>query len=144
MCRSAKPNRFRCSRHGSISRCPHCSPRASRLPASNWMVCRSMAQPCRKYRHGCKKSPPTPRIRLSQGKLEADGVQLSGISGELSFSQAGKFTQAKLHAEGNKLALDINAMPENKMQVSIAVRGGGGARGPGWGCGWVGWEGGAD
>ena len=66
---------------------------------------------------------PVARIGLSQGKLEADGVQLSGISGELSFSQAGKFTQAKLHAEGNKLALDINAMPENKMQVSIAVRG---------------------
>jgi len=66
---------------------------------------------------------PVARIGLNQGKLEADGVQLSGISGELSFSQAGKFTQAKLHAEGNKLALDINATPENKMQISIAVRG---------------------
>ena len=66
---------------------------------------------------------PVARIELSQGKLEADGVQLSGIGGELSFSQAGKFTQAKLHAEGNKLALDIYATPENKMQVSIAVRG---------------------
>ncbi|MHB0925729.1 MAG: adenylate/guanylate cyclase domain-containing protein [Gallionellaceae bacterium] len=66
---------------------------------------------------------PVARIGLSQGKLEADGVQLSGISGELSFSQAGKFTQAKLHADGNKLALDINATPENKMQISIAVRG---------------------
>ncbi|HEU0220202.1 MAG TPA: AsmA-like C-terminal region-containing protein [Gallionella sp.] len=66
---------------------------------------------------------PVARIGLSQGKLEADGVQLSGIDGELSFNQAGKFTQAKLHAEGNKFALDINVMPENKMQVSIAVRG---------------------
>ncbi|MDD5384966.1 MAG: AsmA-like C-terminal region-containing protein, partial [Gallionella sp.] len=66
---------------------------------------------------------PVARIGLSQGKLEADGVQLSGIGGELRFSQAGKFTQAKLHADGNKLALDINATPENKMQVSIAVRG---------------------
>ncbi|MDP2695434.1 MAG: adenylate/guanylate cyclase domain-containing protein, partial [Gallionella sp.] len=66
---------------------------------------------------------PVARIGLNQGKLEADGVQLSGISGELSFSQAGKFTQAKLHADGNKLALDINATPENKMQISIAVRG---------------------
>ncbi|MDO8291751.1 MAG: AsmA-like C-terminal region-containing protein [Gallionella sp.] len=66
---------------------------------------------------------PVARIGLSQGKLEADGVQLSGISGELSFSQAGKFTQAKLHADGNKLTLDINATPENKMQISIAVRG---------------------
>ena len=66
---------------------------------------------------------PVARIELSQGKLEADGVKLSDIGGELSFNQAGKFTQAKLHAEGNKLALDINATPENKMQVSIAVRG---------------------
>jgi len=41
----------------------------------------------------------------------------------LNFDQSGKFIQAKLYAEGNKLALDINATPENKMQVSIAVRG---------------------
>ena len=66
---------------------------------------------------------PVARIGLSQGKLEADGVQLSGIGGELNFDQSGKFIQAKLHAEGNKLALDINATPENKMQVLIAVRG---------------------
>ena len=66
---------------------------------------------------------PVARIGLSQGKLEADGVQLSGISGELSFDQAGKFTQAKLQAEGNKFVLDMSAMPENKMQVSIMVRG---------------------
>ncbi|MDP2852432.1 MAG: AsmA-like C-terminal region-containing protein, partial [Gallionella sp.] len=66
---------------------------------------------------------PVARIGLSQGKLEADGVQLSGIGGELGFNQAGKFTQAKLHAEGGKFALDINAMPENKIQVSIKVRG---------------------
>jgi len=66
---------------------------------------------------------PIERIELSQGKLEADGVQLSGIGGELNFSQAGKFTKAKLQAEGNKFALDINATPENKMAVSITVRG---------------------
>jgi hypothetical protein len=66
---------------------------------------------------------PVERIELSQGKLEADGVQLSGIAGELNFSQAGKFAKAKLQAEGNKFALDINATPENKMVVSITVRG---------------------
>ncbi len=66
---------------------------------------------------------PVARIGLNQGKLEADGVQLSGIGGELNFNQAGKFTQAKLHTEGNKFALDIHATPENKMQVTIAVRG---------------------
>ena len=66
---------------------------------------------------------PVARIGLSQGKLEADGMLLSGIGGELSFDQAGKFMQAKLSAEGNKFALDINVSPENKTQVSIAVRG---------------------
>ena len=66
---------------------------------------------------------PVARIGLSQGKLEADGVQLSGIGGELTFDQSGKFTQAKLQAEGGKFALDMNAAPGNKMQVSIAVRG---------------------
>ncbi|MFZ2301466.1 MAG: AsmA-like C-terminal region-containing protein [Gallionella sp.] len=67
---------------------------------------------------------PIERIELKQGKLDADGIQLSGISGELNFSQAGKFAKAKLHAEGGKYGLDINAMPENKMAVSITVRGG--------------------
>lgn len=67
---------------------------------------------------------PIALIKLSQGRLEAEGVQLSGIGGEIGFTQAGKFTQAKLYAEGNKFALDINAMPENKMQASITVRGG--------------------
>ncbi|MDD2915676.1 MAG: adenylate/guanylate cyclase domain-containing protein [Gallionella sp.] len=67
---------------------------------------------------------PVERITLNQGKLEADGVQLSDIGGELSFGGDGKFAKAKLHADGNKLGLDINATPEGKMAVSIAVRGG--------------------
>jgi len=67
---------------------------------------------------------PIALIKLNQGKLEAEGVQLSGIGGEVGFTQAGKFVQAKLYAEGNKFALDINATPENKMQASIVVRGG--------------------
>ena len=66
---------------------------------------------------------PITHIRLSQGRLEADRVQLSGIGGELGFNQDGKFAQAKLYAEGSKFALNINATPENRMQVSIAVRG---------------------
>jgi len=67
---------------------------------------------------------PIERIEFSQGRLDADGIQLSGISGELNFSQAGKFAKAKLHAEGGKYGVDIDAAPENKMQVSITVRGG--------------------
>jgi len=66
---------------------------------------------------------PIALIKLSRGRLEAEGVQLSGIGGEIGFTQAGKFAQAKLYAEEGKFALDINAAPENKMQASIAVRG---------------------
>ncbi|MBY0577233.1 MAG: AsmA family protein, partial [Gallionellaceae bacterium] len=65
---------------------------------------------------------PVAHIELHQGRLEADDVQLSGIGGELNFDQAGRFTQAKLHAEGGKLTLGINAAPENKIKVSFAAR----------------------
>jgi hypothetical protein len=75
---------------------------------------------------------PVARIALSQGKLEADGIQLSGVGGVLSFNPAGKFAQAKLHSEGNKYALDINATSENKLQVAIAVRGTALPLLPGW------------
>jgi len=66
---------------------------------------------------------PIARIELSQGKLEAEGIQLSGVGGELSFDQTGKFVKAKLNAEGSKFALDINAASDNKLQMEIAVRG---------------------
>jgi len=65
---------------------------------------------------------PIVHVKLSQAGLEADGVQLSGIEGEISFNQTGKFTQAKFKAEGSKFAVGINAAPENRMQVSIEVR----------------------
>ena len=67
---------------------------------------------------------PIAMIRLSQGNLAAEGVQLSGIGGEIAFTQAGEFARAKLSAEGNRFALDINTTPENKTQTSITVRGG--------------------
>ena len=66
---------------------------------------------------------PVARIELNQGVLEAGGIQLSGIVGELNFNQAGKFAQVKLQAEGGKFALDLNATPENKMQMSFTARG---------------------
>ncbi len=65
---------------------------------------------------------PIARIGLSQGKLEADGIQLSGVGGELSFDPAGKFIKAKLNAEESKFALDINASPDSKLQMTITVR----------------------
>jgi hypothetical protein len=66
---------------------------------------------------------PVAGVELNQGRLEADGFQLSGVGGELGFNQAGKLAHAKLYAEENKYVLDINATPENKLQVSITIRG---------------------
>lgn len=66
---------------------------------------------------------PIALIKLSQGSLQAEGVQLSGIGGNISFARDGKFTQAKLYAEENRFALDLNATPENKTQASMTVRG---------------------
>ncbi len=60
-------------------------------------------------------------IGLDHAKLEAEGVQLSGIAGELNFNPSGKFTRAKLHSEGNKLALEIIAAPENKLRWAVAL-----------------------
>lgn len=63
------------------------------------------------------------RIELSQGSLDAGGVQLSDVGGKLNFNQGGDFAQASLNAEGNKFALDINATPGNKLQMEITVHG---------------------
>lgn len=66
---------------------------------------------------------PIARIVLREGKLEADGLELSDIGGELSFDQTGKFSLAKLYAEGNKYALELKAVSANKSHASILVRG---------------------
>src|SRR3972149_577032 len=65
---------------------------------------------------------PIARIQLREGKLEAEGFELSGAGGELNFDQAGKFSLARLHAEGNKYALELEAAPANRTRVSISVR----------------------
>lgn len=66
---------------------------------------------------------PVSSMLISQGTLDADAFQLTGIEGELVFSPAGKFTQANLRAEGGKLTLGLNATAENKLQAAITVRG---------------------
>ena len=74
---------------------------------------------------------PIAHVKLSQARLETDGMQLSGIEGEIGFNQTGRFTQAKLKAEGGKFAMGINAV-ENRMQVSIEVRASALPLLPGW------------
>jgi uncharacterized protein involved in outer membrane biogenesis len=63
------------------------------------------------------------RIVISQGTLDADAVQLTGIEGTLDFNPAGKFSQTNLRANAGKYNLVINATPEGKLQAAIAVRG---------------------
>jgi hypothetical protein len=66
---------------------------------------------------------PVSRIVISQGKLDADVFELTGIEGELNFDPAGKFTRANLKADAGKYALGIEVTPDDKLQASIAVRG---------------------
>jgi uncharacterized protein involved in outer membrane biogenesis len=66
---------------------------------------------------------PVAHVTLDQGKLEAEGIQLSGVGGDLSFDQDGKFSQMKLHAEDKKYEMEASSAPKNKLQVSITVRG---------------------
>jgi hypothetical protein len=66
---------------------------------------------------------PIARILLKEGKLETEGFKLSGVVGELNFNQAGKFSRAKLHAEGNKYELELESAPLYKTRVSISVHG---------------------
>ena len=62
------------------------------------------------------------RMVISQGTLDADAFQLTGVEGELNFNPDGKFTQANLRANAGKFTLGINATPEDQLQVAITVR----------------------
>jgi hypothetical protein len=65
---------------------------------------------------------PVAQINLTGAKLVAEGLAFSDVSGELDFDPAGQFTQARLNALGHKLALEIHAAPENKMQLQMTLR----------------------
>lgn len=65
---------------------------------------------------------PVGHVELGQGALDAGGLQLSGIDGELNFDAAGRFTRANLHA-ADKLTLDIAAGTGDRLKASIKVRG---------------------
>ncbi len=66
---------------------------------------------------------PVRRMVISQGKLDADVFELTGIEGELDFGPAGKFIQTNLRANSGKYALGMKATPEGKLQAVISVRG---------------------
>lgn len=64
---------------------------------------------------------PVAQVALSQGLLEADGLQLTDVEGEFKFDLAGKFSQAHLNANGHKLALALRAAPEQKIALSVTL-----------------------
>lgn len=64
---------------------------------------------------------PVRRMVISQGTLDADAIQFTGIDGQLIFNQAGKFTQADLRASGGKVVLSIVASQQGNPQVSITM-----------------------
>lgn len=65
---------------------------------------------------------PVAVIALTQGRLEADGIALADLAGTLNFDQSGRFTQGNLHANANKLTLDLRATPDQKLQLALAMR----------------------
>jgi hypothetical protein len=69
------------------------------------------------------KQYPVSRMTITQGALDADVFQLTGVEGELNFSPAGKFTHAKLSANSGKYTLGIDATPENTLLATLTVRG---------------------
>ncbi|MFA6921515.1 MAG: AsmA-like C-terminal region-containing protein [Gallionella sp.] len=64
---------------------------------------------------------PVARILLTQGTLDADGIGLTGVNGQLDFDPAGKFSGAKLNANAHKLELEIHATPEQKLQLVFSL-----------------------
>ena len=64
---------------------------------------------------------PVRRMVISQGMLDADAIQFTGIDGELNFDQAGQFSQANLRANADKITLGIIAAPASKLQVSLTM-----------------------
>ena len=68
------------------------------------------------------KQYPVSSMTISQGTLDADAFQLTGVEGELDFNPAGKFTHAKLSANSGTYTMGIDAAPGNKLQATITVR----------------------
>jgi hypothetical protein len=66
---------------------------------------------------------PVSRMVFSQGTLDADVFELTGIEGTLDFGPNGKFTQTNLRANAGKYALGISVSPEDRLQATLAVHG---------------------
>ncbi|MGB9092629.1 MAG: hypothetical protein WCB93_00785 [Gallionella sp.] len=67
---------------------------------------------------------PVSRMTISEGTLDADVFQLTGVAGELDFSPAGKFTHAGFSANAGKYSVDIYPLAGGKFRTSITVHAG--------------------
>jgi hypothetical protein len=67
---------------------------------------------------------PVSRMTISEGTLDADVFQLTGVEGELDFSPAGKFTHARFSANTGKYSMDIDPLAGGKYKTNITVHAG--------------------
>jgi hypothetical protein len=67
------------------------------------------------------KQFPIAKIVINDSKLEANGIQLSAVGGELNFNNTGDFSTANLFANGHKLLLDMDASSGDKTTVAITA-----------------------
>jgi hypothetical protein len=67
---------------------------------------------------------PVSRMTISEGTLDADVFQLTGVDGQLDFSPAGKFTHAGFSANAGKYSVAIDPLAGGKFRTSITVHAG--------------------
>jgi hypothetical protein len=67
---------------------------------------------------------PVSRMTISDGTLDADVFQLTGVEGELDFGPAGKFTHARFSANTGKYSVAIDPLEGGKLKTNITVHAG--------------------
>lgn len=65
---------------------------------------------------------PVARIVLRKVQLDADGIVLPALDGELTFDPAGKFSKVSLSDSSHKLAAEINSTAEQKLALTLTLR----------------------
>jgi hypothetical protein len=67
---------------------------------------------------------PVSRMTISEGTLDADVFQLTGVEGELDYSPAGKFTHAAFRANAGKYSVAIDQLAGGKFKTNLTVHAG--------------------
>ena len=61
------------------------------------------------------------RIAFAHGQLDADRVSFADVDGLLEFDASGKLSDARFAANAHKLALQINAVQADKLQLTLTL-----------------------